>query len=113
VLDLRQYFNGPVDAYGIFTDRSGKVVKRFTVMKCRWNGAEGVLEEDFTYSDGTEAAPRLAPDRSSQRPLPGRADDVVGEAVGESAGNALNWRYTWPCPWTVRSITCSSTTGCT
>ena len=27
-LDLRQYFNGTLDGYGIFTDRSGKVVKR-------------------------------------------------------------------------------------
>ena len=35
VLDLRQYFNGTVDAWGVFTDRSGKVVKRFTVvMQC-------------------------------------------------------------------------------
>ncbi|MBX7021328.1 DUF3833 family protein, partial [Providencia rettgeri] len=29
-LDLRQYFNGPLTAHGLFTDRSGKVVKRFT-----------------------------------------------------------------------------------
>ena len=35
VLDLRQYFTGTIDAYGIFTDRSGKVIKRFTVeMTC-------------------------------------------------------------------------------
>jgi len=41
-LDLRQYFNGTLDAYGIFTDRSGKVVKRFTVvMKCSWSGPAG------------------------------------------------------------------------
>jgi hypothetical protein len=25
-LDLRTYFNGTLDAYGVFTDRSGKVV---------------------------------------------------------------------------------------
>ena len=30
--DLKNYFNGAVDAWGIFTDRSGKVVKRFTVL---------------------------------------------------------------------------------
>jgi hypothetical protein len=35
-LDLRTYFNGVVDAWGIFTDRNGKVVKRFTVEKCQW-----------------------------------------------------------------------------
>ncbi|MES2954670.1 MAG: DUF3833 family protein, partial [Pseudomonadota bacterium] len=39
VLDMRQYFNGTIDAYGVFTDRSGKVVKRFTVvMTCNWQG---------------------------------------------------------------------------
>ena len=30
LLDLRQYFNGTLDAYGVFLDRSGKVVRRFT-----------------------------------------------------------------------------------
>ena len=45
LLDLRQYFDGTVDAWGVFTDRSGQVVKRFTVvMDCQWNGNEGVLE---------------------------------------------------------------------
>ncbi|WP_233630800.1 DUF3833 family protein, partial [Delftia sp. S65] len=53
-LDLRQYFNGPLTAHGMFTDRSGKVVKRFTVrMTGRWNGDEGSLEEHFVYSDGS------------------------------------------------------------
>ena len=32
LLDLRQYFNGRLDAYGVFTDRSGAVVKRFDVV---------------------------------------------------------------------------------
>ena len=54
VLDLRTYFNGTIDAWGVFTDRSGQVVKRFTVvMDCTWNGDEGVLDEAFVYSDGT------------------------------------------------------------
>ena len=30
-LDLKTYFNGELTAHGIFTDRSGKVVRRFTV----------------------------------------------------------------------------------
>ena len=32
VLDLQQYFNGTLDAYSIFTDHSGTIVKRFTVV---------------------------------------------------------------------------------
>lgn len=54
-LDLKSYFNGTVDAWGIFQDRSGKVVKRFTVvMDCKWDGDTGTLDEHFTYSDGTK-----------------------------------------------------------
>ena len=49
VLDLKTYFNGTVDAWGMFQDRSGKVIKRFTVvMHCHWDGDTGVLDEDFT-----------------------------------------------------------------
>lgn len=56
-LDLRTYFNGMVDAWGVFTDRSGRVVKRFkVVMDCRWQGDEGVLDEAFTYSDGAHSS---------------------------------------------------------
>ena len=48
LLELSSYFNGTLDAYGVFTDRSGQVVKRFTVvMHCSWQGDDGVLDEDF------------------------------------------------------------------
>ena len=54
ILDLKTYFNGVIDAWGVFTDRSGRVVKRFTVvMNCSWNGEQGVLDEDFVYADGS------------------------------------------------------------
>ena len=94
-LDLRSYFNGPLTAHGLFTDRSGKVVRRFTVkMNCSWSGNQGTLDEDFTYSDGKKEKRvwRLT-DLGNGR-YSGRADDVVGEAAGVAAGNALNWRYT-------------------
>ena len=92
---VRQYFNGTLDAHGIFTDRSGKVVKRFTVvMQCTWEGDNGVLDEDFTYADGTKQRRiwrlKALPDGRYE----GRADDVIGGAQGHAAGNALNWRYT-------------------
>ncbi len=94
-LDLRRYFDGPATAHGIFTDRSGKVVRRFSVkLVGTWSGNQGVLEEDFSYSDGKKERRvwRLT-DLGGGR-YSGRADDVVGEALGVAAGNALNWRYT-------------------
>ncbi|MBT8546004.1 DUF3833 domain-containing protein [Polynucleobacter paneuropaeus] len=98
VLDLSDYFNGTLDAYGIFTDRSGAVVKRFTVlMKCRWEVIDGkkvgTLDESFEYSDGTKQKRIWKLTEVSPGKYIGKADDVVGEAIGESAGNALNWTY--------------------
>jgi len=102
-LDLSEYFNGTLDAYGIFTDRSGAVVKRFTVlMKCRWEMIDGkkvgTLDESFEYSDGTKQKRIWKLTEVSPGKYIGKADDVVGEAIGESAGNALNWTYTLALP---------------
>ena len=98
-LDLRSYFNGMLDAYGVFTDRSGKVVKRFTVvMNCTWQGDDGVLDEDFSYSDGTKQKRVWRLKRLADGSYTGRADDVVGEALGESRGNAFHWAYTLSLP---------------
>lgn len=102
-LDLRSYFNGTLDAYGVFTNRSGKVVKRFTVMMvCSWNGDDGVLDESFSYSDGSTQKRiwrlhREADGHGTVR-YSGRADDVVGAALGEENGNAFHWNYTLALP---------------
>ena len=102
-LDLRQYFSGTVDAYGVFTDRSGKVVKRFTVvMKCSWQGPPGaetgVLDEDFSYSDGTRDRRVWTLKRTPDGRYTGTAADVLGEAAGEEKGNAFRWGYTLKLP---------------
>ena len=99
VLDLRSYFNGTLDAYGVFTDRSGKVVKRFTVvMNCTWQGDNGVLDEDFSYSDGTQQKRVWRLKRRADGSYTGQADDVVGVALGQSRGNAFHWTYTLDLP---------------
>lgn len=98
-LVLQQYFNGTLDAWGMFQDRSGKIVKRFTVvMRCQWNGDTGTLDEDFTYSDGTKqkriwTLKQTAPDRFT-----GTAPDVIGEAQGIVSGNTLHWNYVLALP---------------
>lgn len=99
VLDLQQYFNGTLDAQGMFQDRSGKVIKRFAVViVCNWKGDVGTFDEDFTYSDGTRqkriwTLHKIAADRYT-----GSAADVVGEAEGIVAGNALRWKYVLALP---------------
>lgn len=104
-LNLSDYFNGVIDGYGIFTDRGGKVVKRFTVViNARWSGDDGVLDEDFLYSDGTTQKRIWRIKRLPDGRFSGRADDVVGEAQGVQRGNALRWNYTMALPVDGRTI---------
>ncbi len=98
-LDMRTYFNGTIDAYGVFTDRSGRVVRRFTVvMDCRWEGDQGVLDERFTYADGSTERRVWRLTRWPDGRYTGTAGDVVGEAQGQTRGNAFRWGYTLRLP---------------
>ena len=98
-LDLRQYFNGTLEAHGIFQDRSGEVVKRFSViMDASWKGDVGTLDEHFTYSDGSTQRRVWTITYAGDGRYVGRADDVIGEARGEQAGNAFRWRYVLALP---------------
>jgi hypothetical protein len=98
-LDLARYFDGELVAHGVFTDRGGKVVRRFTVaMKGRWTGDDGVLEEDFSYSDGKKDRRVWRLRKHPGGRYTGTADDVVGAAQGQAAGNALQWAYTLRLP---------------
>ncbi|MEO7128476.1 MAG: DUF3833 domain-containing protein [Dokdonella sp.] len=99
VLDLTQYFNGRLDAHGMFQDRAGQVVKRFSVvMDCTWNGDHGVLDEAFTYSDGTTQRRVWQLTKHADGHYTGTAGDIVGQAVGKTSGNVFHWNYTLNLP---------------
>ena len=94
-LSLRDYFNGRIEAHGMFQKRSGEVVKRFTVvMDCSWQGNDGVLDEHFSYSDGTTSRRVWKLKALADGRFTGTAADVVGTAQGEQRGNAFHWNYT-------------------
>ena len=98
-LDLRTYFNGTLDAWGMFQGRSGDVQRRFhVVIDARWSGDTGVLDERFTWADGSTTRRVWTLTRQADGSYRGRADDVVGEAIGEVAGNAFHWRYVLALP---------------
>lgn len=98
-LDLQTYFNGRLDAWGMFQGRGGDVKKRFHVeIDAKWDGDVGVLDEHFVWSDGTTSRRVWTLTKQPDGTYRGRADDVIGEAVGEVAGNALRWRYVLALP---------------
>ena len=67
-------------------------------MKGSWNGDDGVLDEDFTYSDGKKERRVWRLKKLPGGRYTGTADDVVGTAQGQAAGNALHWGYTLRLP---------------
>lgn len=99
LLELDRYFTGRVLAHGIFQKRNGAVARRFTVvMDCHWEGNQGVLDEAFTYSDGSTERRIWRLTKHADGRYTGRADDVVGEAQGQTSGNAFRWNYTLRLP---------------
>lgn len=94
-LVLENYLNGTFDAYGLFIDRKGKATRRMhVVMKASWTGEDGILDEDFTWSDGEKQKRIWRLKKISPTEYEGRADDVVGVARGKVSGNAFHWEYT-------------------
>ena len=96
--DLARYFNGTVDGWGMFQDRSGKVVRRFTVrIDARWDGDTGTLDEHFEYADGEKQNRVWKLVKKGDR-YEGTAADVVGTGSGIAAGNAFNLKYVLALP---------------
>lgn len=93
-LDLKEYFNGPIKAWGIVQDRSGKIIQRFDVtMTGSWEGDTGTLKEHFVYYDGKRQERIWTIKKISDHKYEGTAGDIIGVAEGNVAGNAMRWAY--------------------
>jgi len=57
-----------------------------------------VLDEAFTYSDGTTQRRIWRLTKHADGRYTGTADDVVGTANGQTRGNAFRWNYTLALP---------------
>ncbi|BBP43174.1 DUF3833 domain-containing protein [Thiosulfativibrio zosterae] len=106
-LDLFAFFNGKTQAWGQFQDRSGMVLRRFTVDITGTLSADKtqlILDEQFLYNDGEKQTRVWTIKQTQPNQFIGTAADVVGEAKGQSAGNALNWAYVLDLPYKDSSI---------
>ena len=98
-LDVTRFFNGHIEAWGMFQDRAGEVKRRFTVqLDGAWNGDDGTLKEHFVYSDGEVQERSWKMHRIDAMHVTGEAADIVGHAEGVVAGNAVRWRYVLDLP---------------
>ena len=92
--DMKSFFDGELNAYGMVQDRSGKVIRRFSAdLVGTWQGDNGTLEEDFYYDDGETQRRVWLLTQHSDGSYSGTASDVIGSAFGRSQGFAFNWHY--------------------
>jgi len=93
-VNIKDYFNGKIEAWGIIQDRKGEVTRRFNVtMTGKWNGNEGNLSEDFIFDDGEKQKRVWTLMMIDDKRFKGTAADVIGEAEGSQEGNAINMKY--------------------
>jgi hypothetical protein len=92
---MEDFFDGQLKAYGMIQNRSGEVIRRFTVdLLGTWEGANGLLEEDFIYDDGETQRRVWHLVKLADGHYQGTASDVEGVAAGTTQGFAFNWSYT-------------------
>ena len=93
-IDIESFFTGPVKAWGIVQDYSGKVTRKFDIdMVGTWEGDTGTLNEVFHYYDGEKQERIWTIKRLSNGRYEGTAGDILGRATGKSEGNAIQWNY--------------------
>lgn len=98
-LDIQEYFTGPIKAWGIVQDRSGKVVQRVNIdMVGKWDGDKGTLSETLNYFDGRVEKRTWDLRKTGPNKFVGTAEGIVGQAVGESNGMAIRWNYVMTIP---------------
>jgi len=98
-LNLEEFFDGEIIAYGQFQDTLGNVTRRFEVdIQAEMVGKTLTLVEDFSYSDGTFEQRVWTLEKVEDSEWVGTADGVIGEARGKEYGDMFYWNYTIDLP---------------
>lgn len=98
-LNLEEFFDGDLVAYGQFQDIFGTVRRRFEVqINGRWDGQTLRLVEDFVYEDGATEQRIWTLTKTGPETWEGTAPGVEGVATGEERGDTFNWAYTIDLP---------------
>lgn len=97
--DIKEYFNGPIKAWGIVQDWRGRVVSRFDIeMVGTWKGDAGTLTEKFDYYEGKKQERVWTIKKLADGSYEGTAFDIIDKAVGNTQGSAARWSYVMDLP---------------
>lgn len=93
-IDVKEYFNGPIKAWGVIQDWRGKVVTKFDIdMVGHWDGDQGTLKEHFQYYDGRTQEREWKITKLGQNQYEGTASDIIGKATGKTQADVAKWSY--------------------
>lgn len=98
-LNLEEFFDGDLMAYGQFQDVLGTVRRRFEVrIAGDWDGERLRLVEDFVYEDGSTEQRVWTLVKTGPDTWEGTAPGVIGIATGREDGDRFFWTYTIDLP---------------
>lgn len=93
-LNLEEFFDGDLVAYGQFQDVFGTVRRSFVVtIQGDWDGETLTLQEDFVYEDGSTEQRIWSLTKTGDDTWTGTALGVIGQAQGIEQDNRFNWQY--------------------
>ncbi len=93
-LNMEEFFDGELVAYGQFQDVLGTVRRSFVVdIKGDWDGERLRLVEDFVYEDGSTEQRIWTLTKTGPDSWTGTAPGVIGQATGQEKDNRFNWVY--------------------
>ena len=94
-MDMLVYFDGEVHASGIVQDRSGKVIRRFTLAMHGTPQPDGSLaiHEELQYLGAGKQTRDWSVKRIDEHHVTATANGIIGVARGEQYGNALHLSY--------------------
>jgi len=98
-LNLEEFFEGELVAYGQFKDVFGNVSRRFEgKLDGPRDGETLTLVEDFVYEDNSTEQRIWTLTKTGEDTWEGTAPGVQGVATGTEAGDTFNWAYTIDLP---------------
>jgi len=93
-LDIKNFFNGDIEGFGIVQNSDGKIVGTVVVkIVGKWDDNKGTIQQNFTYHDGRKDNRTLLITTNSDATFDAVGHDVVKAAQGKQIGNAAQSNY--------------------
>ena len=93
-MDIRKYFNGKIEGWGILTDDKNIVIKRFTIKaNGSWDGDKGVVQMQYFFSDGKRDSRTWLFTVDDAEHYSAIGHDVIGNSVGQQVDGVSRMIY--------------------